>query len=118
MPGHWEDNMEGPHDELLAQWEELSRSVDDLRRRVALLERGTVAETTKLELRSQSPQADVPAPALPEEGPQEANVEWATSFVPLFGWGLLGIAGAYLLRALTELGYLPGILGVAFGIVY
>jgi hypothetical protein len=40
------------------------------------------------------------------------------SAIPVIGKALLGIAGAYLLRALTEFGVLPLTAGVALGILY
>jgi len=60
--------------------------------------------------------ASAPAPALPP-APLE-HLEVSSEAVPLAGYALLGIAGAYLLRALTELGTLPRGIGVAAGIVY
>ena len=123
---------------LLARLEELSRDldelrrrvvllepapstsaaeVDELRRRVVLLERRPSASTAEVETQPPLPQlAPPPSPEL--ELMPEVGLEWAAGLVPLFGWGLLGIAGAYLLRALTEAGYLPGLLGVGLGIVY
>jgi hypothetical protein len=102
--------MEASHEAmLLARLEELSQAVDELRRRVALLERGASTGTVEIETQPQLPGLELP---------DVASVDGATSLVPLFGWGLLGIAGAYLLRALTESGYLPGVLGVGLGIVY
>ena len=53
------------------------------------------------------------APALAEaELPQLAV---SADVVPVLGRALLGLAGAYLLRALTELGTLPRSVGVACG---
>ena len=102
--------MEASHDLTLARLEELSRDVEYLKRRVAALERNP--ERTP-------PDAlpVLPALSLPDDV-GEAGLAWADSLVPLFGWGLLGIAGAYLLRAVTEVGYLPGALGAGLGIVY
>lgn len=42
----------------------------------------------------------------------------ATALMPLIGRALLGLAGAYLLRALTESGAVPPKAGVAAGMVY
>jgi hypothetical protein len=42
----------------------------------------------------------------------------ADSLAPLFGWAFLGLSGAYLLRALTESGVVPGLVGAVAGIVY
>ena len=41
-----------------------------------------------------------------------------TELLPAFGRALLGLAAAYLLRAVTESGSLPGRMGVALGISY
>ena len=115
---------------LLARLEDLSRDLDELRRRVVLLEHGPSASTAPVDElrrrdvlleRTPSPttaEIETPPPLTELELPPVAGVEWAAGLVPLFGWGLLGIAGAYLLRALTEAGYLPGLLGVGLGIVY
>src|ERR1035438_8301553 len=131
MPGRSEDLMEASREAtLLARLEELSRDLDELRRRVVLLEHGPSASTAQVdELRRRDVLLErAPSPITAEietqppltelELPPVAGVEWAAGLVPLFGWGLLGIAGAYLLRALTEAGYLPGLLGVGLGIVY
>src|ERR1039458_6243976 len=160
MPGRSEDHLEASRETtLLARLEELSRDLDELRRRVVLLEpapstsaaevdelrrrvvllepapSASAAEVDELrrrvvllERRPSASTAEVEAhPPLPQLAPPpspelelmpEVGLEWAAGLVPLFGWGLLGIAGAYLLRALTEAGYLPGLLGVGLGIVY
>jgi hypothetical protein len=130
--------MEAPPESALrARVEELSSALDELRRRVALLERSAASGSSEILAMPQArPQAQAGTqPALPAlEAPAVAagaapavapaiapgveSIEWATGLVPLFGWGLLGIAGAYLLRALTEAGFLPGLLGVGLGIVY
>lgn len=85
---------------------ELTREVRDLEHRVSALEQrsGLAAPVPAA--------ASAPIPAAPTELPAFAEA------VPVFGRALLGIAGAYLLRALTELGVLPRGAGVAAGIVY
>src|SRR5579863_10296271 len=50
--------------------------------------------------------------ARPPERPHVGNLPY------LLGRALLGLAGAYLLRALTESGTLPAAAGVAAGILY
>lgn len=102
--------MEASHDITLARLEELSRDVADLKRRVATLEGYPEQHAVGMP-------PEMPVLALPGEV-GEAGLEWAGSLVPLFGWGLMGIAGAYLLRALTELGFVPGALGAGLGIAY
>lgn len=85
---------------------ELTREVRDLERRVSGLEQraGMAAPVPAA--------ASEPIPAAPTELPAFAEA------VPVLGRALLGIAGAYLLRALTELGVLPRGAGVAAGIGY
>jgi hypothetical protein len=89
-------------------WGEFRRAIHDLESRVARLEE-------RLE-----PAAAAPSTrggmALPEPGPL-ALFEGAAA-LPAVGRSLLGIAGAYLLRALTESGVLPQKAGVAAGILY
>lgn len=65
--------------------------------------------------------AAAPAVSLPEAAASAAPARrtGSTANVPyLLGRALLGLAGAYLLRALTEAGTLPHPAGVAAGIVY
>jgi hypothetical protein len=103
--------MEDSHQELASQVRDLTRAVADLQRRLELLENGTRIEQPAL------------AAAEPDTGVPTAQTV-VMSFapgggaVPLFGWAFLGIAGAYLLRALTESGALPGLLGAGLGIAY
>ena len=80
--------------------------VGDLQRRVVNLER-RVGVAVPL---SASAVTSVPT-ALPE-------LRLSAEAVPTLGKALLGIAGAYLLRALTEIGALPQAAGVAAGIAY
>ena len=54
-----------------------------------------------------------PAPAL-----SVAEVQVSPDTVPALGRAVLGIAGAYLLRAVTETGVVPHGAGVAAGIIY
>jgi hypothetical protein len=110
--------MEDSRDEILARLEDVSRSVEELRRRVALLEMG--GATTRAQL-SPIPRASPVACVAPEGREAVAALELeeeAENLVPLLGRCLLGLAGAYLLRALTESGFLPGALGPLIGIAY
>jgi hypothetical protein len=101
---HQEDAVDGEPDSGQPHLEDLVRQVSDLQQRVRALERlvGAVPE---------EPPAgpDVVARFRPED---------TAKVVPLVGRALLGIAGAYLLRALTEFGLLPLRWGVAAGILY
>ncbi len=87
--------------------EELTRAFRELEQRVALIER-------HLGL------AAAPAPAAvaqPELSPDPARLG-AQSVFPLIGRSLLGLAGAFLLRALTEGGSMAPRWGVAIGLLY
>ena len=95
--------MENPPPQATQQSiEELIRQVRDLQNRVLSLEQRL---------------GGVPAqPAVfPEEVPSLPD---AASALPVVGRALLGIAGAYLLRALTEFGTLPHGVGVTLGVLY
>ena len=54
----------------------------------------------------------------PYEAPPLPRAEFSSDLVPAIGKALLAIAGAYLLRALTEFRIAPPAAGVAAGIVY
>src|SRR5215472_5150294 len=91
--------------------EELSARVDALEHRVRDLERRTAAT-----VRSEAPASAAatvldPAPELP------SGEQIAGSFL-LLGKSMLGIAGAYLLRALGASGVVPRILIAAVAIAY
>lgn len=84
------------------QLEELMHAVDDLRRRVAALE-------------CQS----LPAPAI-APSPREFDgppADLSTGVLGALGRLLLGIAGAYLLRAITEAALLPQLAGTLAGLL-
>jgi hypothetical protein len=86
--------------------DDLEREVRDLARRVAHLE----------QLLSLSP-----APSLPKVGqadPEGAPPANLPALLPILGRALLGLAGAYLLRALTESGTFAPQAGVAIGLLY
>jgi hypothetical protein len=98
--------MDGPPvQDAVQQLQELTRAVDDLRRRVAALEqRSAVA--------SSSAEGSLPAAQpvmLPEVSP---------GLLAPIGRMLLGIAGAYLLRAIVESGILPELTGTLIGLLY
>jgi hypothetical protein len=91
-----------------AEWDALAREVHDLARRVAEIE----AHLGRAEW---SP--GLPAAAPVEERPAGVAAD-AASLVPIVGRMLLGLAGAYLLRALTDGGNISPRAGVAAGILY
>jgi hypothetical protein len=93
------------------EWEALEREVRDLSRRVAELERyASVAE------RAVTPAEPLPEPAAVPASPPALGE--TALVIAVIGRAFLGLAGAYLLRALTEAGTLPVPAGVAAGIAY
>ena len=93
------------------EWEALERQVRDLAQRVSVLERHTGIRP---------PVAEEAAPRhAPDTGlaPSHPLAEMPT-LLPILGRALLGLAGAYLLRALTEAGTLSATVGAAAGIAY
>lgn len=85
---------------------ELILQVKDLRQRVSNLEERMGATLAP------APKASVPA------SPPPAGLEVPRNVVPVVGKMLVAIAGAYVLRALTDWGVLPAAAGVAIGLVY
>ena len=89
---------------------DLAREVHDLARRVAAIEQRLApngAQTAAIPA--------TPATAAPSAAPQ---LRVTANVFPLIGKALLGIAGAYVLRALTELGVLSPAAGVTAGLIY
>jgi hypothetical protein len=84
---------------------DLVRQVADLQQRVQNLEKrvGTAVEV---------PIAPVSTPAV------ATGFDLPPAILPVMGRMLVAIAGAYVLRALTEWGVLPAAAGVAMGLVY
>jgi hypothetical protein len=88
--------------------EALTQALEDLRRRVAALEQrlaGAEAPTSASQL--------APPAILPDELP-----DISPGLLAAVGRVLLGIAGAYLLRAITEAGILPPFAGTVIGLLY
>jgi hypothetical protein len=86
-------------------FEELAREVEDLKRRVRELEARASAEIAT--------PVSQPTPALPIP-----EIRAPAGAVVLFGKALLALAGAYLLRALTDAALVPRGLGLAAGLAY
>jgi hypothetical protein len=82
----------------------ITARLDDLERRISLLEHP-----------SASPPVSAAAPAAQPALPQ---FSFASGALPVLGHAMLGIAGAYLLRALAESGALPRIATAAVAILY
>jgi hypothetical protein len=98
-----------------SEWEDLLRQVTGLERRVRMLEQ-RLGET-----RDAPPAAPEPIPiAARESAALHAPPPFSetANALPVLGTALLGIAGAYLLRALAEFGTLPRSAGVLLGVLY
>jgi hypothetical protein len=80
---------------------------EELERRVARLERLVGVEQEQPAASLPVPTAELPSPSV--------NIG---TFLPVLGRALLGLAGAYLLRALTESDSVPRVIGVGTGILY
>jgi hypothetical protein len=106
-------------EELALEVRELKQAVANLQQRMAALE--CRAPALLIENTTAGPGGEVlPAvqPATVSFAPGAAAVLRTESLAALFGWALLGLAGAYLLRAVTESGRIPGVAGAAMGILY
>jgi len=92
-------------------WDALERELHDLANRVAQLERHTGMV---------EPVHEVPLPRLEAApaGTSGSPSDETTGLVAILGRAFLGLAGAYLLRALTEGGALPIKAGIAIAIAY
>jgi len=89
---------------------DLILQVRDLQQRVLNLEKRLGATVAAQE-------APVPVPSLPAGFDLPPNV-LPPNMVPVLGRMLVAIAGAYVLRALTDWGVLPPATGVAVGLIY
>ena len=90
--------------------EKLTSRVDALEKRVHDLEHPSEAFASSATQVSNLP----PAPEITEESP----IEQVGSVFPVLGGAMLGIAGAYVLRALAESGLVPPTADAAVAIVY
>lgn len=93
-------------------------SPDELLRRLRSLEARIARLEDRLGAREQPAGAggiELPAGATAQLA---GTLESPGAALPAFGRAVLGVAGAYLLRALTEMGALPPAAGVPAGIVY
>jgi hypothetical protein len=86
---------------------ELARQVHDLQQRVLILEQ-----------RLADGEAEVPGLALGPVSEAAVGRGLPSSALPAVGRVLLAMAGAYLLRALTDFGAIPATVGVAVGLIY
>ncbi len=100
------------------EWESLAREVRDLTERVTSIERSL--RLAEAHIAPPEASSETGHTLAAESGILSSShpLEQAAGLLPLIGRALLGIAGAYLLRALTEAGALPDRVGIAAGIVY
>lgn len=91
-------------DSIASSLEQLSQKIEELEQRLVVLERQ----------KSQAGPVDSPTPSAILQGPRAPEtwrgfppVEAPSSAVPILGKAVLGIAGAYLLRALAESNSIP-----------
>ena len=105
------------------EWDALVEEVRDLRTRVARMEMamGMAAHAAPaaapIGAATGVPPGGRERPA-PASSEAPGMLESPTSLLPVLGRALLGLAGAYLLRALTEAGTFSPRIGVAIGLVY
>ena len=100
---------------LEAQVATLLREQEALRRRLEALERGAEGPLAPARRRRAAAPAAAPEGAAPDV---VKDVAAAAAAAPLAGRTLLVLAGAFVLRALTDAGTLPAAAGVALGFAY
>jgi hypothetical protein len=101
-----------PTVDVAARLEELAEAIRQVERRVAALERSGVGAPV-------APRRAAPAAAAGAGTLAEVTADAAVGrVVPLVGRTLLVLAGAFVLRALTDSGKLPAGPGIALGFAY
>jgi hypothetical protein len=98
-----------PATEETHQIEALMQAVEELRRRIAALEQWSASVAPGVNLPPQPALAALPTAELPDVSP---------GILSALGRLLLGIAGAYLLRAITESELVPQLAGTILGLLY
>lgn len=102
--------MHGPPTEVEPhQLDELILAIEDLRRRVAALEQRALPPVAEFSAAS---------PGRTSAAPSSTPADFSTGVLAALGRLLLGIAGAYLLRAITEAAILPQLAGTLAGLLY
>jgi hypothetical protein len=98
-----------------ARLQRLAKEVAELKSRVEFLEgrSGTIAEE-----REAAQEGGLEAPVLAGLPASGTLAPAAANYMPILGRALLGLAGAYILRAVTESGNVAASIGVAIGVVY
>jgi hypothetical protein len=104
--------MEGTAAKAALSLEQLAAEIHELKLRVGRLETGVapalepgLRETAKIQ-------------AATEERPATDLTSVSSEFIPILGKAVLGVAGAYLLRAIAEGGAIPHAAGVAAAVLY
>lgn len=97
-------------DDLLEALARLSERLEHLENRVSALERSSKTANSR-----PSPAA---APAVGTPAPEEVALQQDGGVFPVVGKAMLGIAGAYVLRAVAESGTLPQWVVVALALAY
>jgi len=95
-----------------ADLDKLRQQVRELTDRVGRLEASLAAQANA------SPVAETASPAFPGDPEILPQISDTTSILPVFGVALLGLAGAYLLRAVAESGVLPPRFVFTLGTLY
>lgn len=95
-----------------ADLDELRQQVRDLATRISRLENSFMVREASLPPREAEPPARPEDPAILSQGPDTASI------LPVLGASLLGMAGAYLLRAIAESGALPSRVVLTLGTLY
>ena len=95
-----------------ADLDELRQQVRDLTNRISRLEDSLAARESQVSTREAEPAAP------PSDAGIPAQIPDTTSTLPVLGGALLGLAGAYLLRAIAEYGVLPSRAVFTLGTLY
>lgn len=98
-----------PATEESHQIEALTQAVEELRRRIAALEQWSAGVTPGANIAPYTAPAAIPSAEITDVSP---------GILSALGRLLLGIAGAYLLRAITEAGLVPQLAGTTLGLLY
>lgn len=95
-----------------ASLDRLTARLDELEMRIRTLEHRQIDRCES------APEAGFPAPAHPSTSDAASAIPQGASLFSVLGKAMLGIAGAYLLRALSESGWIPEALLAPFAIAY
>jgi len=112
--------MDGPPDERAPNLDDVAARLCELERRVARLELERQSEAVPEAAVWPRPIEAAPRPLqhVVPDGTADAVPSVPGGVIPVLGRALLGIAGAYLLRAIAESGAIPQLAAVLAGFVY